>query len=53
MAARKSQKEHYVDNEKFLGAVSKYNKKCKGITSKGFSCNNNAQKDSDYCFAHQ
>jgi len=28
-------------------------KKCQGITSKGFSCNNNAQKDSDYCYAHQ
>ena len=28
---RKNKKEHYVDNEKFLGAISKYNKKCKGI----------------------
>ena len=28
-------------------------KKCKGITSSGGSCKNNAQKDSDYCWAHQ
>ena len=28
-------------------------KKCKGITSKGFSCKNNAQQGSDYCWAHQ
>ena len=28
-------------------------KKCKGITSSGGSCKNNAQKDSNYCWAHQ
>jgi len=28
-------------------------KKCKGITSKGFSCKNNAQQGSDFCVYHQ
>ena len=28
-------------------------KKCKGIASGGVACKNNAQKDSDYCWAHQ